>query len=390
MTSIYRLRRLYDALADYPLARYAALRVAQGAGVRTLVVKMDTNWLCNLRCRTCHFSDPGEAAFFHKQMDPALFAKIAADIFPRTRSLALSCGAEPTMSPDFAGFVAAAGHYRVPHLSYVTNGIRLGDEVMEASIAHGVHEVIFSIDGASQEVYESIRVRGDFGTFRARVLRFRELRGGRPFPEFRFNFVALQRNIHELPALIDLAEELGVSIVNIRHLTVGNNMALDFRRESLVYARDRYDEMLDLARARAEAAGIELLAEPKFSEARPDAGEHFRRYGCIQPWSVLYIMPNGDYRPCLYLPPQGSFRDATYDELAGQGQMAERKHLIGADPRASCLNVCHDKRGVLLSGTAGRMLARIPQLDAIPRSLGLYGRSDAPRPEPEAPEREPV
>jgi len=353
--------------------RYAALRVAQRAGFRTLVVKMDTNWLCNLRCRMCYFSDPGQRSRRQPEMDMELFRKIAADVFPRAYSVALSCGAEPLMSKQFVDFLEVSGKYGVPHLTYCTNGLLLSDDVMAASFEHGVTEVIFSVDAATRETYEFIRPGGDFGLFREKLARFVELRGGRRRPEFRFNVVAMQCNVDELPDVINLAGAHGVATVQVRHVALCENMDPPFERASLAFAPERFDKAMDEVRRRARMHGIRLIAPAKFCEVTPAGTRRRRRWECINPWFAVYIMPNGDYRPCIWLPAQGNFRTETLDEILANARMRQVMKRLSRSPEESCLAVCDGKRGVLHSAETDGVASLVEKKGAAAARLNLYG-----------------
>src|SRR5688572_19804605 len=69
---------------------------------QSLIVRMDITNKCNLDCIQCTLavnrSALGESV---SDMSVDLFAKIAREIFPRTRLVALSCEAEPTMHAHF-------------------------------------------------------------------------------------------------------------------------------------------------------------------------------------------------------------------------------------------------------------------------------------------------
>src|SRR4030088_770187 len=77
-----------------------------------------------------------------------------------------------------------------------------------------------SIEGASPEAYEAIRVRSRF----ARVLRnLRRLMQARvnahsALPEIRIVAVVMRKNLSELPDLVQLAHDEGVDTLSVQHL----------------------------------------------------------------------------------------------------------------------------------------------------------------------------
>src|SRR5437762_2926486 len=83
-------------------AKALAFHALRGAGLRHLVVRMDTINLCNLRCKMCYYSFDYRRK--KDQMDLSLFTKVANEVFPSTRFLYLSCATEPLMNKQFADF----------------------------------------------------------------------------------------------------------------------------------------------------------------------------------------------------------------------------------------------------------------------------------------------
>src|SRR5438477_12285754 len=84
MLSPDNLVRVYRNVRSRKL-KALAFHAVRGAGLRHLVVRVDTINLCNLRCKMCFYSFD-----YHRkmeQMDFPLFSKFAKDLFPRTRFL---------------------------------------------------------------------------------------------------------------------------------------------------------------------------------------------------------------------------------------------------------------------------------------------------------------
>src|SRR5438309_11014141 len=105
-----------------------AFRALRGAGLRHLVIRMDTINLCNLRCKMCYYSFDFKRK--KEQMELPLFRKIANEVFPKTRFLYLSCATEPLMNKQFADFVWVTGEYKVPFTSFCTNGQLLTEDLV--------------------------------------------------------------------------------------------------------------------------------------------------------------------------------------------------------------------------------------------------------------------
>lgn len=325
--------------------KYRALQVARLLGLRYLVVRMDTNFLCNLRCPSCHFSAARISSIRQPAMPLELFRKIAEDVFPKTRILIVSCGAEPLMTKYFDQFLEVAAKYNPPFLSFVTNGMLLSEKLAEASIRNRVSEITFSLDGATKETYEKHKAGGNFEQVLSNIQMLRSYRekAKAQYPAIRFNYVLTRSNITEISDFLKLAKSLGGSTVRFRHLT-NWGAALDFSKETLSSSPQLYNRYHQEARQLASELGIEALLPAPFdlsghdrekqasSDEKSPAGNI-----CIQPWAFLYIEPNGLCRPCFFLPPQGDLSKITFSEYQSLNQMKERKHKLLHDIENSCL-----------------------------------------------------
>ena len=188
-------------------AKAVGFHALRGAGMRHLVIRMDTINLCNLRCKMCYYSFDYRRK--KEQMELSLFKKIADEVFPSTRFLYLSCATEPLMNKQFSEFVRVTGEYRVPFTSFCTNGQLLTEEVVNSCLDANISEIIFSIDGATAETYEAIRRGGKWDRLCRNLELLNSLKrsaNGRR-PAVRMNFTCMQSNIDELPAMVNFAAD---------------------------------------------------------------------------------------------------------------------------------------------------------------------------------------
>ena len=139
----YVLQSLYRRMSS-PALRLAAIRGARALGVRHLVVRVDTNDICNLRCPMCPLSDP-EHVPAAAPMTVERFERVADQIFPRTRFLYLSCGTEPLATPHFDELLDVTGR-----LSKLL--LELADDNDGVTIARRLtHQQLAQMIGSSRE-----------------------------------------------------------------------------------------------------------------------------------------------------------------------------------------------------------------------------------------------
>lgn len=332
----------------------AGVNVAKYLGIRHLLVRMDTNYLCNLRCKTCYFSNVGANKMFIPPMNLNLFKVIAQDVFSKTRILYLSCGAEPLMTKNFEQFIEVAGEYTIPYMGYVTNGLLLTEGVIRSSIENKVSEITISIDGATKETYEYIRERGNFEILLSKLTLYDDIvskvKGSKP--SLRFNFTVTRSNHEEMPLLVDLAKIFRVKVIKFRIYEDWGG-SFSFKQESLLGHEKSFNESLMEAKRRALEANIQIISPKEFNLSKIDNRENnfdtllkndLARPPCIYPWISRYIDPLGRLRVCAKLPLSKSSIDDHYNirDFERSKEEVERKYLLIKNPHESCFcKVCN-------------------------------------------------
>ena len=105
---------------------------------------------------------------------------------------------------------------KFPHIYLYTstNGGALNDERSRRLVHSGIDEVTFSIDGASQAVYEKYRQRGkfDLATANMRAMAEEKARHGRDVPQINWRYILFKWNDHdeEMEKARAMAAEFGV------------------------------------------------------------------------------------------------------------------------------------------------------------------------------------
>jgi MoaA/NifB/PqqE/SkfB family radical SAM enzyme len=173
---------------------------------------------CNLDCRTCMRHGWEEDLGF---MEFGLFEKIIADLrsFPKRPDIFFGGFGEPLGHPRIADMVALAKRSGAK-VELISNGILLDDEMAERLIAAGLDCLWVSIDGASPQSYADVRLGDYLPQIIANLERLHEKRGLNPAkkPELGISFVAMKRNIADLPAVLVLARRLGASQFSLSNI----------------------------------------------------------------------------------------------------------------------------------------------------------------------------
>jgi MoaA/NifB/PqqE/SkfB family radical SAM enzyme len=214
---------------------------------------------CNLDCRTCMRHGWEEDMGF---MEFGLFEEIMTGLrsFPERPDIFLGGFGEPLGHPRIADMVALAKTCGA-EVELISNGILLNEEMAERLSAAGLDRLWVSIDGASPQSYADVRLGDHLPLILANLERLREKRGLNPVkkPELGISFVAMKRNIADLPAVLDLAQRLGAnnfSLSNVEPYTAAMT-------KEILYAHTLYEPMptegLEMPRLDPEAKNNEVL-----------------------------------------------------------------------------------------------------------------------------------
>jgi MoaA/NifB/PqqE/SkfB family radical SAM enzyme len=171
---------------------------------------------CNLQCLQCsgELSSSIRAHREHRAplprvYDDRFFADLAAFV-PHLRA-ATFAGGEPFLASENTRVweLIEAANPQLP-ITVCTNGTIFGARV-ERLVRTLRVDVIVSIDGATADTYERVRVGSDFATVMANLDRFAALTAEQG-TGLAVNFCLMTHNHHELGAMLRLAEARGVHV----------------------------------------------------------------------------------------------------------------------------------------------------------------------------------
>lgn len=327
---------------------YAALRDANilGPDPRFMHVELDITSRCNIRCVMCYHSFDEYARSKAVLLPVETFDALARALLPRAHTLTLSLGSEPTTSPYFVPILRSAAAHAVPNLTFFTNGTLLHDATIAAIIETNVTQICVSIDGATAPTYEAIRRGACFDEVIGNVRRLVAARTarGRPEPRLRFDVVMMKRNIHELPALVELAASLGVDAIHFFHMVVYEGLRTE--EQSLRRHQDLSDLWLGRAVARAAELGLPIASHPRpFEEERQSPAPAGSPYAatpyCMYPFFHVSMNSGGHVLACPFSHGEAPFGtigpETTFEAIwLGSKFSGLRRQILGSDPPPMC------------------------------------------------------
>jgi len=179
-------------------------------------VGVEPTTFCNLRCPEC---PSGLRSFTRPQgmLNMEHFEQLMKEISPELMYLLMYFQGEPYLNTNFLNMVEIANRMNI-FTSTSTNAHFLTEDKAKETIKSGLKRLIISIDGTTQEVYESYRVGGQLskvieGT--KNIIRLKkEMKSETPF--VLLQFLVVKPNEHQIPEVFALGKSLGVDKIGLK------------------------------------------------------------------------------------------------------------------------------------------------------------------------------
>lgn len=174
---------------------------------------MESSSHCQLRCPSCPTTT--------KHIDPVVgkgYLKISdfKNLLRNNmyiRRIEISNYGEIFLNPDIIKILEYSYKNRIKLTA--NNGVNLNnisDELLECLVKYKFHSMSCSIDGASQEIYEKYRVRGNFDNVIKNIKRinYYKAKYNSDFPKLEWQYIAFRHNEHEIHKAKSLALSLNM------------------------------------------------------------------------------------------------------------------------------------------------------------------------------------
>src|SRR5271157_1791023 len=206
---------------------------------------------CNLRCIHCRATATELSSTNDLPITKALnlIKQVSQSFLP---ILVLS-GGEPLFRHDIfdlASYAACLGM----RVALATNGTLVTKQMARKILDSGVRRVSISLDGADASTHDAFR--GTPGAFDAALRGFQNLR--ELGMSLQINMTIARHNAHQLPAVLELAKEIGADALHT-FLLVPVGCGVDIAAEQMVPAAE-YEAILNWFYDRSLEGGIELKA----------------------------------------------------------------------------------------------------------------------------------
>ncbi len=210
------VKRAWNAaqiVTSYHRARFAGVPVIQGLPIS---ISFEPTTSCNLRCPEC----PSGLRSFTRatgMLGQPLFQNVIDQLAPTLSYLTFYFQGEPYLHPQFLDMVQYAASRNI-YTATSTNAHYLKDENARLTVESGLDRLIISIDGTTQDTYQSYRVGGSLEKVieGARNIIAWKKKLKSITPHVMFQFLVVKPNEHQIPEVYTLAKQIGVDQVVLK------------------------------------------------------------------------------------------------------------------------------------------------------------------------------
>lgn len=332
-----RKARHINLLRNYSsVGKFANIIQAEAARLRgDIVVKsrpyiytVDIGNVCNLRCPLC---PTGYGGLERPQglMRLPEFEKVLEKIKPYAIEVVLHNWGEPFLNPDFLDIVRAAKAARLGTATSTNlNLVHRGRDFLHQVVDSGLDHLVASIDGTTQEVYETYRRKGDLDHV---LTNLRELVNykrsqDKATPIIEWQFLVMKHNEHQMDEARRLADEIGVDRLRF----TGAGLPFD-----------------DLANT---TLGAQWLPENPQYRGYDPAIINDRSYlydeKCFYLYRAMTVNPSGEVAPCCAIHHSkwdfGNLLNSSLDDLWNNEHYRASRALFSRKPHRSAVKTaCH-------------------------------------------------
>ncbi len=260
---------------------------------------------CNLRCPEC----PSGLRSFTRDtgmLEESFFRKTIDELYKEIFYLTFYFQGEPYLNPKFLEMVQYASGKNI-YTATSTNAHYLDDENAKATVESGLDRLIISIDGTTQESYQSYRIGGDLqkvieGT--KNIISWKKKLKSKT-PHVIFQFVVFRQNEHEVEEVKKLGKQLCVDEVKIKSAQIydyeNGNERIPIKKEFSRYERVENGAYQVKDRPVYVSSFPRFFSSAKESENRRK-GETESRKGesCWKMWHSCVITWDGKIVPCCF------------------------------------------------------------------------------------------
>lgn len=262
---------------------------------------VSTSDTCNIECHFCprqaYYGDRWENGFmplepFRERLGPLMRSAVLIGLYGL---------GEPFLHRRFFDFVQITKEAGAMALTNC-HGMSLKPKVNDRIVASGLDRLNVSMDGATAETFNRLRVGADFDTVCRQVkdLVARRDAAGSETPHIFIAAMINRVNVAELPDMVRMARDLGAEQVDFSDTIICDTRDLEDSVSGLPIMWEKIEE--------AKAVGQGLGVTVNYSLQKPFPWRPFRPdelvaqpLACELAWSTWLVGKRGEVKPCCFV-----------------------------------------------------------------------------------------
>ena len=233
-----------DAYMNFLRAKYEAYTGATTVRSYPYYLLIDPADVCNLRCTTCptgmdnESRRQGDLTVLNRSqrtvMTPELFNSVIEELGPYLFFVMFYNWGEPLLNKHIHEFISKAKSYDIETEIHTNLSLKLSDQRIEEILGSGLDNLVCSIDGFTQEVYEIHRVGGNIDLIKRnldQLVKTRDRLGAST--QIVYKMLVFGHNEHQVQQAADYCKNIGVVFAHENAAVPDESWMSNERRENL-------------------------------------------------------------------------------------------------------------------------------------------------------------
>jgi|GEM_PF-1123044 len=317
--------------------------------VSPLSVDINITDRCNFRCLQCRGA---ENSYDPKgEIDSAAMKKIIRDMADMHIPYLTISGGEPLLRYDL---VLETIEYAQSHgikVGMVTNSSLLSKDKLTSLVEAGLHRIAISLDGATKETHDGIRISGSFDKIMADLTLCQELKQRKSF-RLHINTVVLQQNFRQLVEIARIAKRFSAAVfyqpvgVPQVYSLEDTTLAPTTGIESLIIHRENFSDLeveinrlIDFKKRYGVIGDLNWQLSNILSYYKSlEAGNSLIQFKCYSGFNTIHVNSDGEFGSCIFMPSVGNIQDFSLKEIWASTKYREQRKLIRQCTRPCAVN----------------------------------------------------
>lgn len=324
-------------------------------------LEIEVTTACNLKCVICEHTYWTENPR-HMTFDQF---KHVVEQFPHLRWIGVTGIGSGFLNPDYMRMLRFLKESKKCFVEFFDHFYSIDQDRARELIDIGINKIWVSLESASRESYERIRVGSNFdrviGNIRAMMRIKKEMRS--PIPEIWFHFIINRHNVEEMEDYVDLVARLAVEEGGLSAPLIYWTSLLPFDEVEDLHCRPSAERMARIE-AMCRDRGIFSVFNENIACDKPMSS-------CTK-WNEPFVLVSGHIQPCCAL---NEANDRPYQEEHAFTNVLESDFQVWWRSRAKHQFVANLRAGILNPVCRNCHIFRHPDSDG-PVSIRDYERGN--------------